>query len=77
LLEEGREITTIWKLAFYSGDDDLEIYIAGTNFGETVLPDDSYAMVFEMWDIAGNYAYSDAFTFDCTNGETWITVCED
>ena len=34
-------------------------------------------MVFEMWDAAGNYAYSDAVTFDVIDGEIWTTVYED
>ena len=84
LLEEGDVITTIWKLASYSGDDDFEMYTvdeltvtADTSFGEAELPDGCYAMVFEMWDSAGNYAYSDAVTFDCIDGEIWTTVYED
>ncbi len=81
LLEEGDEITTIWQLASYSGDDDFEMYTAeeltvtaDTSFGEAPLYDGSYAMVFEMWDAAGNYAYSDAVTFDCADGEIYTSV---
>ena len=84
LLEEGDVITTIWKAASFSGDDDFEMYAADelvvtadTAFGETALFDGSYSMVFEMWDAAGNYAYSDAVTFDCIDGEIWTTVYED
>ena len=84
LLEVGDVITTIWKLASYSGDDDFEMYTseeitvtAETAFGEAPLFDGSYSMVFQMWDAAGNYAYSDAVTFDCTNGEIITTVYED
>ena len=84
LLEEGDAITTIWKAASYSGDDDFEMYAAeeltvpaDTAFGEAPLFDGSYSMVFEMWDAAGNYAYSDAVTFDCADGEIWTTVYED
>lgn len=84
LLEEGDVITTIWQAASYSGDDDFEMYTADeltvtaeTTFGEAPLFDGSYSMVFEMWDIAGNYAYSDAVTFDCIDGEIWTTVYED
>ena len=84
LLEEGDVITTIWKVASYSGDDDFEMYAveeltvtADTVFGETALFDGSYSMVFEMWDAAGNYAYSDAVTFDVSDGEIWTTVYED
>ena len=83
LLEEGDVITTIWKMASYSGDDDFEMYTADeltvtaeTSFGEAPLFDGSYSMVFEMWDAAGNYAYSDAVTFDCTDGEIVTTVYE-
>lgn len=43
-------------------------------FGEAPLYDGSYAMVFEMWDAAGNYAYSDAVTFDCADGEIYTSV---
>ena len=84
LLAEGDVITTIWKLASYSGDDDFEMYgieeltvTADTTFGEAPLFDGSYSMVFEMWDAAGNYAYSDAVTFDVIDGEIWTTVYED
>jgi len=84
LLEEGDVITTIWKMASYSGDDDFEMYAveeltvtADTTFGETALFDGSYSMVFEMWDAAGNFAYSDAVTFDVIEGEIWTTVYED
>ena len=84
LLEEGDVITTIWKMASYSGDDDFEMYTvdevpvtAETTFGEAPLFDGSYSMVIEMWDAAGNYAYSDAVTFDCKDGEIWTTVYED
>lgn len=83
-LEEGDVITTIWKLASYTGDDDFEMYTideivvtADTSFGEAPLFDGSYSMVFEMWDVAGNYVYSDAVTFDCVDGEIWTTVYED
>lgn len=83
-LEEGDIITTIWKLASYSGDDDFEMYTvdeivvsADTTFGEAPLFDGTYSMVFEMWDVAGNYVYSDAVTFDCIDGEIWTTVYED
>ena len=84
LLEEGDVITTIWQLATYSGDDDFEMYTvdeltvtADTAFGEAELFDGCYSMVFEMWDAAGNYAYSDAVTFDVIDGEIWTTVYED
>ena len=81
LLEEGDVITTIWQLATYSGDDDFEMYAAeeltvtaNTSFGEAPLFDGQYSMVFEMWDAAGNRAYSDAVTFDCAGGEITTTV---
>ena len=45
--------------------------------GEIELPDGNYSMVFEMWDAMGNYAYSDAVTFDCIDGEIYTTVYED
>jgi len=81
LLEEGDIITTIWKMASFSGDDDFEMYSAEdilvgaeTCFDEVQLPDGCYAMVFEMWDAMGNYAYSDAVIFDCIDGEIWTSV---
>lgn len=84
LLQEGDVIITIWKIASYSGDDDFEMYTAeeltvttDTAFSEAPLFDGSYAMVFEMWDAAGNYAYSDAVTFDCAGGEITTTVYVD
>ncbi len=84
LLEEGDVITTIWKAASYSGDDDFEMYTAeeltvsaDTAFGEAPLFDGSYSMVFEMWDAMGNYANSDAVTFDCAGGVITTTVYED
>ena len=84
LLEEGDVITTIWQLASYSGDDDFEMYAAeeltvtaDTAFGETSLFDGRYCMVIEMWDAAGNYAYSDQVTFDCADGEILTTVYEE
>ena len=84
LLEEGDVITTIWKLASYSGEDDFAMHAAeevtvtaDTAFGEAPLFDGKYSMIFEMWDAAGNYAYSDAVTFDCSGGEIITTVYED
>ena len=84
LLAEGDVITTIWKAATFTGDDDFEMYAAeeltvtaNTAFGEAPLFDGSYSMVFEMWDAAGNYACSDAVTFDCAGGEISTTVYED
>ena len=84
LLAEGDVITTIWKAATFTGDDDFEMYAAeeltvtaDTAFGETPLFDGSYSMVFEMWDAAGNYACSDAVTFDCAGGEISATVYKD
>ncbi len=83
LLQVGDEITTIWKMASVSGDDDFEMYTnetvtytAGTQFGEAPLFDGTYRMVFEMWDAMGNYAYSDPVQFDCVNGEITTTVFE-
>lgn len=81
LLAEGDVITTIWKTASYSGDDDFEMYAAeeitvtaDTAFGESPLFDGKYSMVFEMWDAAGNYACSDAVNFDCIGGEIITSV---
>ena len=84
LLQEGDEITTIWYFATISGEDEFEPYTidtitvtAETTFGEMPLPDGSYSMVFEMRDAMGNYAYSDAVTFDCIGEEIYTTVYED
>lgn len=84
LLQEGDEITTLWKLASFSGDDDFVAYKAetltvtqNTSFSEAPLFDGTYRMVFEMWDAMGNYAYSDPVQFDCVNGEIITTVFED
>jgi hypothetical protein len=84
LLKPGDKITTIWKLATYSGDDDFEDYevdtitvTAKTAFSEAPLFDGTYCMVFEMCDAMGNYAYSDPVQFDCVDGEITTTVFED
>ncbi|MBQ9120153.1 MAG: hypothetical protein IJY09_08910 [Lachnospiraceae bacterium] len=84
LLQVGDEITTIWYMASYSGEDEFEAYQAqtftvteDTTFAEMALPNGSYSMVFEMRDAMGNYAYSDAVTFDCKDGEIYTTVYED
>ena len=80
LLQEGDELTTVWYMATAS-DDEFEPYTAetftvtaDTAFGEAALPDGSYEMIFEMRDAMDNYAYSDAVTFDCANGEIMTTV---
>ena len=84
LLAEGDIITVIWQLGSFSGDDDFEMYAAeeltvtaDTSFGEAPLPDGRYAMVFELRDAVGSYAYSDAVIFDCTDGEILTTVIGD
>ena len=84
LLQVGDEITTIWYAATVTGDDDFEPYYISTitvtedtAFGEISLLDGSYDMMFEMRDAMGNYAYSDAVTFDCIDGEIYTTVYED
>ena len=81
LLAEGDVITTIWKAGSFTGDDELEMYAAeeltvtaDTAFGEIPLFDGSYSMVFEMRDSVGNYAYSDAVTFDCVDGAITSTT---
>lgn len=83
LIKAGDEITTIWYIASYSGDDEFEPYTSqkitvteSTAFSETALPDGSYAMVYQMWDAMGNYAYSDAVTFDCAKGEITTMVSQ-
>ena len=82
LLKEGDVVTTIWKLATLSGDDEFEMYAADevtvtadTAFGEAPLFDGTYAMVIEMRDPAGNYAYSDAVSFECVDGQVTSTTC--
>lgn len=77
-------ITTIWKIASYSGEDDFEMYTvdeltvtADTTFGEVPLFDGSYSMVFEMMDVVGNYAYSGAVSLSNENGEMLINLYEE
>lgn len=42
------------------------------------LFDGTYSMVIEMRDVAGNYAYSDAVSFECVDGQvTSTTIYED
>ncbi len=84
LLQEGDEITTLWKSASLSGEDDYTTYTAETiavtaetAFSEAPLFDGSYRMTFVMWDAAGNYAYSDPVQFDCADGVISTTVFED
>lgn len=43
---------------------------ADTAFGEAPLFDGTYSMVIEMRDVAGNYAYSDAVSFECVDGRS-------
>ena len=81
LLKPGDEVTTIWKIASYSGEDEFEDYevdtitvTANTAFSERPLFDGTYCMEFEMWDAMGNYAYSDPVQFDCVDGEIYTTV---
>ncbi len=83
LLQEGDILTVIWYMASFSGDDDLEAYTvtditvtADTSFAEVDLYEGSYRMIFEMWDAAGNYAYSDYVDFDCIDGDIYTTVYE-
>lgn len=84
LLKPGDEVTTIWKIASYSGEDEFEDYevdtitvTANTAFSERPLFDGTYCMEFEMWDAMGNYAYSDPVQFNCVDGEIMTTVFED
>lgn len=84
LLKEGDVITTLWKMASYSGGDEFETYTAAeitvtekTAFGEAPLFDGTYRMVFEMTDAVGNTALSDPVQFDMENGEIQTTVFED
>ena len=81
LLEEGDELTTIWYMASPSEDDDFDPYAAqtltvtaGTAFYEQPLPDGTYAMVYEMQDAMGGYAYSDLVFFTCADGEIITSV---
>lgn len=84
LLKPGDEVTTIWKIASYSGEDEFEDYevdtitvTANTAFSERPLFDGTYCMEFEMWDAMGNYAYSDPVQFNCVDGEIMTTVFGD
>ena len=81
LLEEGDVITTIWEMSSFSGDDDFEmvtveeiVVTADTAFAEAPLFDGEYAMFFELWDAAGNMAWSAPVFFTCTDGEIYTNV---
>ena len=81
LLTAGDELTTIWKLATLSGDDDFELYTADTitvtdetAFGEAPLFDGTYCIVYEMTDAAGNTACSQAVQFDVADGEIYTSA---
>ncbi len=83
VLSVGDEITTLWQLATYSGEDDFESYQAdtftateNTAFSEIPLFNGTYRMVFEMTDAMGNTAYSDPVQFDCVDGEIITSVFE-
>lgn len=83
-LSIGDEITILWQLASYSGEDDFESYQAdtftvteNTAFSEAPLFDGTYRMMFEMTDAMGNTAYSDPVQFDVLEGEIITTVFED
>ncbi len=78
LLKVGDEITTLWYLASFEGEDDFEPYTVetitvteNTTFAETDLPDGMYVMVFEMWDAMGNYAWTEGVSFECADGEIY------
>ena len=81
LLQVGDELSPVWYMSTYAGDDALEAYAAATltvtaetAFAEMPLPDGSYSMVFEMRDAVGNYAYSEPVTFDCAGGVITTSV---
>ncbi len=81
LVREGDEITTIWYVASVFGEDEFEAHTmdtftvtAGTAFCEMKLPDGRYAMLYEMRDARGNYAYSKEVYFDCVDDEIMTTV---
>ena len=81
LLQEGDELTTIWYLSSFSGDDDFEPYeidtltvTADTAFSEAALPDGDYAMFFEMTDATGETASSDMIVFTCEGGDIYTSV---
>ena len=84
LLEEGDVITTIWKMASYTGEDEMEMYTveeltvtADTEFHEVDLFDGFYTMVFEMWDTNGNFAYSSPVDIEIIDGEMWTNIYEE
>ncbi len=84
LLEEGDQITTIWKMSSYSGEDEMEMYTvddltvtADTCFHEVDLFDGFYTMVFEMWDTTGNFAYSAPVDIEIVDGEMWTNIYEE
>jgi len=74
MLTEGDVITTLWIMSLLDGDFDYyEVdeftYTESTEFHETELGDGCYAIIFEMSDIRGNVASSEAALFYYEDGE--------
>ncbi|MBP5749909.1 MAG: hypothetical protein J6X24_03880, partial [Firmicutes bacterium] len=68
-LKEGDKIDIIWYMA-PAGTTDFRTYTVGTItygkntvFEEAWLPDDTYTLVFQMRDAAGNYINSNFVDF--------------
>lgn len=83
LLKADDEITTLWYMATYSGEDEFEAYKADTfkvtdktTFAEMDLPDGNYSMTYEMCDAMGNVAYSEPAMFECKDGQISASIYE-
>ena len=81
LLQVGDQLTLICYVTSFSEDEDFEAYpaaeitvTADTAFGETALPDGTFAMIFEMTDAMGGTAQSGTVFFDCVDGEIYTSV---
>ena len=79
LIRKGDEITILWYATAWSDDSTdfqtvpMETIRVGKTltFEESDLDDGIYAMMYEMRDAQGNYAYSDAVLFQCDRGEIY------
>jgi len=81
LLENGDEITILWKISSIYGDDDFEYYEVekivvddDISFSEVELGDGEYAQRFLMTDIQGNQVLSQQATFFVENGDIYTMV---
>ncbi len=84
LLVEGDEITTIHYVTSISGEEaeltsveiDTLTVTEDTSFAEVELGDGMYVLLFEMQDVVGDIAYSDAVVFETVEGEIFTYTVE-